>query len=99
MVVVAHDVDEVEPVVHGRDVVGDVDGGGGGPDGRRQEEAGAAGVEGRAEVLEMVLLVLLFSKLPFRKGGIQIFVSFYFLREMKIKFLMFSFYFCVDGEC
>ncbi len=52
MVVVAHDVDEVQALVHGRDVVGDVDGGGGGADGRGEEEARAAGVEGRAEILE-----------------------------------------------
>ncbi len=52
MVVVAHDVHEVEALVHGRDVVGDVDGGGGGADGGGEKEAGAAGVERRSEVLE-----------------------------------------------
>ncbi len=60
VVVVAHDVDEVEALVHGWDVVGDVDGGGGGADGRGQEETRSAGVEGGAEVLEWDFLTVAF---------------------------------------
>ncbi len=69
MVVVAHDVHEVEPVVHGWDVVGDVDGGGGGADGRGQQEAGAAGVEGGPEVLESLNIVFVFFLFIFGRNG------------------------------
>ena len=52
VVVVAHDVDKVEAAIHGGHVVGHVDGAGGGADGRRQEEPGAARVERLAQVAD-----------------------------------------------
>ena len=86
MVVVAHDVHEVETLVHGWDVVGDVDGGGGGADGSRQEEAGAAGVEGRAEVLEWRKFeyFICFSLFFFGRNENLKFEFLVFLREMFI---------------
>ena len=57
VVVVAHDVDVVEVLVHEGDVVGHVDGGGRGADGRSQEELVL--VEGGAEIADQVDEVVL----------------------------------------
>ena len=50
VVVVAHDVDEVEVFVHERDVVGDVDRGSRGADGRSQDEVATVRVKSCAEI-------------------------------------------------
>ena len=59
VVVVAHDVDVVEVLVHLGDVVGHVDGGGGGADGRGEQEiVFVEALTQLADQFDEVLLVL-----------------------------------------
>ena len=103
VVVVAHDVDVVEVLVHLGDVIRDVDGGGGGADGRGQEEiVFVEALTQLADQFDEVLLVLrgasslgckentilLYLKVFVQSQAINIHIPMLFVNMRYVRFVM-----------